>query len=127
MKITTRRRSGKLLAVNDTIIAKLLNDEYYRVTEDGVVWTRFTQQGHASREWRPKKLCSRNGYLSFRYFGKRIRVHRLIYAAFVGKLKADLVVNHIDGNPSNNNRENLELITQSENQFHSFRTLGRGK
>lgn len=42
---------------------------------------------------------------------------------FVGNSK--LEVNHKDGNKENNNINNLEYVTHSENQFHSFRVLKR--
>ena len=50
-------------------------------------------------------------------------VHRVIYAKFGGKLKNDLMINHIDGNPANNNINNLELVTNSVNQLHRYRIL----
>lgn len=34
----------------------------------------------------------------------------------------NLVVNHIDGNPLNNNLDNLELITQQQNTKHAYAT-----
>lgn len=49
---------------------------------------------------------------------KKTRAHRLIATAFFGEIKRGIVVNHKDGNRSNNHIENLELITQRENIFH---------
>lgn len=55
---------------------------------------------------------------------KRITpVHRLIALTFCeyGAEERN-VVNHIDGNPLNNNAENLEWVTYSENNKHAIRT-----
>ena len=46
-------------------------------------------------------------------------VHRLVLSSF--KDKSNLFVNHIDGNKSNNNLENLEWVTRSENQKHAYK------
>lgn len=51
---------------------------------------------------------------------KLISVHRLVYEAFVGKIPEKtnntyMVINHKDENRSNNNLENLEMITFAEN------------
>lgn len=53
--------------------------------------------------------------------GKRrqIYVHRMVLDAFIGP--SELFVNHIDGNRSNNNLENLEYCTQKENIRHAYR------
>ena len=49
-------------------------------------------------------------------------VHRLVALAFCkGKTKERRVVNHRDGNPLNNNAENLEWVTYSENNRHAVR------
>ena len=52
---------------------------------------------------------------------KRFFVHRLVALHFVDGYSPDLVVNHIDGNKTNNNYVNLEWITRSENDLHAFR------
>lgn len=54
---------------------------------------------------------------------KTYRAHRLVLMAFnpIDGMER-LEVNHIDGNKSNNNLENLEWCTPSENQKHAFRT-----
>ncbi len=53
---------------------------------------------------------------------KNFCIHRLVYEAWGGKLKAGLWVNHKDGDKANNHIDNLELITPSENHAHAFRT-----
>lgn len=40
---------------------------------------------------------------------------RVIYAWFKGYVPADKDVDHIDNNPTNNNIENLQLLSRSEN------------
>lgn len=42
-------------------------------------------------------------------------VHRLVYRTFVGVIPSGKEINHIDHNKSNNNIDNLELVTRSEN------------
>lgn len=44
----------------------------------------------------------------------RVYLHRLLMSAPKGK-----VVDHIDGNPLNNTKENLRIVTQRENMKHA--------
>ena len=55
--------------------------------------------------------------------GKRVFIdeHRYVMQQFLGrKLKKNEVVHHIDGNKSNNNIENLQLMTKEEHsRYHA--------
>ena len=42
-------------------------------------------------------------------------VHRMVYIAWVGPIEDNMVIEHLDGNPSNNFIGNLKQSTQSEN------------
>lgn len=53
---------------------------------------------------------------------QRFFTHRLVLSTFlpVDNMK-DLQVNHIDGNKENNSLENLEWVTQVENEIHAIK------
>lgn len=48
-------------------------------------------------------------------------VHRLVAKAFIPRTKNRDIVNHIDGNRTNNRIENLEWVTPKEDVIHSFK------
>lgn len=52
-------------------------------------------------------------------------VHRLIAEHFIDNPNNKNQVNHKDGDKSNNTIDNLEWVTHSENELHSYRVLGK--
>lgn len=57
----------------------------------------------------------------------KMRVHRIVYESFNGKVKDDLVIDHIDNNKLNNNLSNLRKLTNRENICRSkVSKYGRG-
>ena len=74
----------------NTIVGDINNCGYYRVS--------LYNQGQSKRYFR----------------------HRLVAEHFLDKPEGKDFVNHIDGDKSNNSLENLEWVSQSENEKHAF-------
>lgn len=68
-----------------------------------------------------------NGYqvAHFRFNGRNsiMLLHRVVCAAFLGKLPDGKEVNHKNGDRGDNRLVNLEYVTRSENLKHKFRVL----
>ena len=59
-----------------------------------------------------------NHYIEIRLDKKLYKAHRLVYKLVLG-IEPEGVIDHIDGNPSNNKIENLRLSTIQENSRNS--------
>ncbi|MCU5173709.1 HNH endonuclease [Bacillus tropicus] len=69
-----------------------------------------------------KSQVVKPGYAKVKFKQKMIGVHQIISFLKYGKKNVGLNVNHIDGDKLNNKPSNLEVVTQSENILHAFRT-----
>lgn len=52
-------------------------------------------------------------------------IHRLVAINFIHNHENKKTVNHKNGNKNDNRIENLEWATQSENNYHAYRCLGK--
>ncbi|UXU67444.1 NUMOD4 motif-containing HNH endonuclease [Staphylococcus agnetis] len=88
--------------------------------------TTFTKL-HGKRKWKQRFLKNKTPN------GRDVRVtlwkdgkpkdylaHRLVAFAFIPTVPNKECINHIDGNPQNNNVKNLEWCTHKENVNHAF-------
>jgi hypothetical protein len=66
-----------------------------------------------------------NRYTRVFIYNKTYALHRLIALAFIENPQNKEQVNHIDGNKINKRVDNLEWVTNSENQLHKFQ-IGLG-
>ena len=66
-----------------------------------------------------------NGYTRVYIYNKTYVLHRLIALAFIQKPENKEQVNHKDGNKLNNKLENLEWVSNKENQIHKYQ-IGLG-
>ncbi len=70
-----------------------------------------------------------NGYKTFTLHKDKKKttflIHQIVAKAFIPNPDNRTQINHKDGNPLNNNIDNLEWCTQSENNFHAYRVLGK--
>lgn len=56
-----------------------------------------------------------NGTRLVKVLGKMYLIHKVVWILHFGKIPDGYVVDHIDGNPSNNRITNLRVLTQAEN------------
>lgn len=76
-----------------------------------------------------KTHITKNGYelLSVSFDAKRIHflIHRIVSIAFIPNPENKPCVNHKNGIKNDNRVENLEWVTYSENERHSYDVLGK--
>lgn len=94
----------------------ITNYEDYYITETGEVW----RNNHQLTPW-----LTNSGYLEVGLSKqgkiKKCYIHRLVAQMFLNNGKEfTLTVNHKDGNKLNNNVNNLEIISQSNNNKHAY-------
>ena len=103
------------------------------------MWKKFIYEGQetdysVSTEGEVRKdttnyILSQSSQQDYKFVGliingkqKRMRVHRMVALTFIDNPDNKPYVNHINGNRSDNNVENLEWVTPSENTQHAVNT-----
>ena len=105
-------------------VPEFITDNVHYVSDTGLVTKVNTKP---EEEKYLKAGQTPNGYLKVsllqdgRYKPRNIQI--LVLAAFVGERPYKLEIDHIDGNKTNNNLNNLEYVTSQENKLRA-RNLG---
>ena len=79
----------------------------YEASRDGIVRHCILKN--------PIGCLSNMGYLMFSVRKKKYYIHREVYKTFNGPIKDGLVIDHRNGDITDNRLENLQAVTQSEN------------
>lgn len=96
----------------------------YFIDTDGKVWTSKSGNNLTQRtELKSLTLSKKKtGYLYANiYWGTKVnqrsslRVHRLVYEAFVGPIPEGFVIDHINDTKDDNRLENLQMLSVKEN------------
>lgn len=96
-------------------------ETYFKVSNQGRLFSKRTNRilkTHINKQGRvgaATKIGGRSGKSVY------FKLHRLVAEAFIPNPENKPQVNHIDGDPLNNNVENLEWVTAKENIHHAIR------
>ena len=108
------------------ILTKEIGD--YTIYSDGKVISNKTYHKSMCRKERKIQLLP-NGYHQIHLrINKKLKVyyiHRLVAECFILNPENKPEVNHKDGIKTNNDISNLEWVTRSENERHSYDVLGK--
>lgn len=100
----------------------------YKVSNYGNVLSikRYKKNGQLVPEKIKSKLYDGKGYYTVSLWKenkeKHLYIHRLVAESFINTIPSDMQVNHIDGIKTNNQLDNLEIVSRSENILHAHRT-----
>lgn len=87
-------------------------DRNYYINRDGVLWN--------SKNKLLLVGSYRNGYHRYSIGRKICSAHILVWQAFKGEIPEGYYIDHIDNDRSNNCLDNLRMVTQSENMYHTM-------
>jgi len=116
----TSKRSKNLSIYNIDDFVNIPNYNNYMASKDGSIYSKSI-----------KRLCCHttlpNGYKKIKLKSnnnqyKDLYIHVIVAMTYLSYIPStnEYVINHKDANKSNNNLNNLEIITQKENMIHSI-------
>lgn len=125
-----KQSDSKILLKNNLIVGEIwkeiLGYENYQVSNYGRIKTKYLNEEILLRHCVNPGSGRLQVVLSKDNKSKTYQIARLVGFAFCeGHDENHNTINHKDGDITNNKSSNLEWVSQSENNFHSYRELNR--
>lgn len=104
-------------------------DNKHSADEYGNVYFNVDSKNYKSKAGdKAKSFINKYGYVEYILSDKdnkrkHIQAHRIVASLYLCNEENKKYVNHIDGNKLNNHHSNLEWVTASENEKHSYHIL----
>lgn len=89
----------------------------YLINEKGEVYSKKTNKLLKGSQTKGYKFI----YILYKGKYRSPKIHRLVAETFIENIYNKPIINHKDGNPLNNNVNNLEWVTYSENTKHAYK------
>jgi hypothetical protein len=105
-------------------VIELARKGYFEIHENGDIYRLIDLSTGKKIHKRIPAHITRDGYHVIRFNYQRkiyaASLHRIIYSFFRGRIPEKHIINHIDGDRSNNTLSNLEEVTPKENVHHAI-------
>lgn len=102
--------------LNNIIYKQTIFNGYYITIDGDIAQIKFTNDGKLKSYFLMKQETCNSGYKRVEINGKHYLIHRLVYQTWSNDtLRNDMVIDHIDANPQNNNLNNLRQVSQWDN------------
>lgn len=95
-------------------IPEKVKDLFY--LKEGVVYNKVDRSKRARKD-QPAGAVNIQGYIHIGFDGKYYRAHRIAWFLHYGE-QPPIILDHIDGNKTNNKISNLREATPNENQYN---------
>jgi len=109
------------LTYNNIKFYKIKDFPNYYISKCGKIYSSKTNKILKQNYKSEKELYMKVGLSNVKRYTKS--VHRLVGKSFIPNPENKPYINHIDGNPKNNNMDNLEWCTHQENMNHAYNIL----
>lgn len=91
--------------------------EIFTVDVEGrLYWKETARRSIAGKEIKTKSIY---GYLQVGLDGKHYRVHRIVWALVHGNDPGEFLIDHVNGDKTDNRPSNLRLCNEGQNQLNS--------